>query len=253
MTKLTKPQTMPLDTPDDVVRVPAIKLQRLHITTAPLSPYLSNAFPLEEQEKLEARNASVEKTRQPKKAIDPEKAFLATLRPLPGTEVVVQRERPGTGYKAGEKIAVPKGGAFGVPVSAFKGALVRAAGNIGDKKTLSMVVTKAALHIVEPEDGSGLIPIHDAQTGKPAVAYFNRTTCRNQTTGGAILVYTGQFRRWSCVFDVEFDANVLTPLDVVTLIENAGFGVGIGGHRPEGPGGGKTGSFGRFCVKGEVE
>jgi hypothetical protein len=55
--------------------------------------------------------------------------------------------------------------------------------------------------------------------------------------------YRPQWDEWSIDVEFEVDTELLRPDDVLTLVDRAGFGVGICEWRPE-----KGGEFGRFCV-----
>ena len=61
--------------------------------------------------------------------------------------------------------------------------------------------------------------------------------------GTADIRFRGEFERWAAVLTVDFNANVLSAEQVVSLIHAGGFGCGIGDWRPE-----KDGANGRFHV-----
>jgi hypothetical protein len=58
---------------------------------------------------------------------------------------------------------------------------------------------------------------------------------------GTDLRYRPQFDEWSCEIEAQFDADMLTDKDIISLVNRAGFGTGIGEMRPE-----KGGEYGRF-------
>ena len=51
----------------------------------------------------------------------------------------------------------------------------------------------------------------------------------------------------SCQIEMQYDAELLKPEDIVNLVNRAGFGCGIGEWRPE-----KGGEFGRFEIDSTV-
>ncbi|OFW99285.1 MAG: hypothetical protein A3E78_11910 [Alphaproteobacteria bacterium RIFCSPHIGHO2_12_FULL_63_12] len=61
--------------------------------------------------------------------------------------------------------------------------------------------------------------------------------------GSADLRYRPCYEEWGVDLRIEFDADQVSPEDIVNLLERAGFGVGCGEWRPE-----KDGEFGRFRV-----
>ena len=65
---------------------------------------------------------------------------------------------------------------------------------------------------------------------------------------GTDLRYRPEFSSWSAEIKAEFDADQLTPSDILTLVDRAGYGVGIGEMRPE-----KGGDLGRFKVDREKD
>ena len=66
--------------------------------------------------------------------------------------------------------------------------------------------------------------------------------------GTADIRHRAEFETWNAVLTVQFNANVLSASQVVSLIEAGGFGVGIGDWRPE-----KDGVNGRFHVRKDGE
>lgn len=66
--------------------------------------------------------------------------------------------------------------------------------------------------------------------------------------GSADLRYRGQVKNWEMQFIVKFNANKLSPEQVLNLIQYAGFSSGLGEWRPE-----KNGGFGTFEVQATSE
>lgn len=128
-------------------------------------------------------------------------------------------------------------GREGVPAMAFKKALITAAHkDIGCDKTL---VRKAVF--LRCEDDTMVVPLE-----------FDECVMRQDFVrvgaGSTDLRYRPEYRGWRFSVTLEIDAELLTIDDLVTLIDRAGFGVGMGEWRPQ-----KDGEFGRFCVDPDVQ
>lgn len=125
-------------------------------------------------------------------------------------------------------------GRFGIPVTALKASIIGAAHkDLGIEKTL----IRKSLFI--PCDDPGLVlPM---RCDDPVIREDNVRV----GSGSADLRYRPEFNKhWECDIEIEYDANNLTPEDIVNLINRAGFGVGICEFRPE-----KGGDWGRYRVK----
>ena len=129
-------------------------------------------------------------------------------------------------------------GDYGVPATAIKRAIISAAHkDIGVEKTL----VRKALFILCSDPGGVLAMDCDEPvvgqagdgTGDPVRVGMGSTDLR----------YRPYFHHWSVEVTCEIDADLLTVEDLLTLVDRAGFGVGIGEWRPE-----KGGEYGRFEV-----
>jgi len=56
--------------------------------------------------------------------------------------------------------------------------------------------------------------------------------------------YRGEFKNWKCKLTIEYNASVISPEQIINLLNNAGFGVGVGEWRPD-----RNGTFGMFHVE----
>jgi len=65
---------------------------------------------------------------------------------------------------------------------------------------------------------------------------------------GNVTKHSPIFYDWSCKLVIQYDANNISSQDIATLLDQAGFKMGIGAWRPKGRDGG-TGTFGRYRVK----
>ena len=124
------------------------------------------------------------------------------------------------------------GGGYGFPAIAFKAAAVRAAKGLG----MPMTDARAAFHIPgdlvkiegsEPE-------MHEAMVRLP-----NRM---------ADLRYRAMFFPWETRFPVRFNPFFISAAQLLNLFNHAGFGTGVGEHRPQ-----KDGSYGMFHVAADTE
>jgi hypothetical protein len=121
----------------------------------------------------------------------------------------------------------PDGG-YGFPCVAFKAAAVSAC-RFTDG--LKMTTARGAFHV-----NGELARIE----GEPS----RREDMVRVGMGTADIRYRGEFKTWSTTLNVSYNADAITPQQIVNLFNLAGFGVGVGEWRPE-----KDGSYGRFHVE----
>ena len=149
--------------------------------------------------------------KEPKKPKDPEAEYLATL------------------YHTDE-------GGYGFPVVGFKACIVSAA-RFYDK-SVSMVRLRQCLFMqgVPSDDGKQILtPI----VGVPQM----REDAVTVGMKGRDLRYRAEFQQWSAVLDITYITSALDGQSVLSLIDAAGRGVGVGEWRPE-----KSGQNGTFRV-----
>jgi len=126
-------------------------------------------------------------------------------------------------------------GRCGVPLEAIKASIVEAAHkDIGIEKTL----TRKSLRILCDDPGGILAMDCEEPTMREDWVRVGR--------GSTDLRYRPQFPKWEVTFTMEYNADNLQPKDILTLIDLAGFGVGIMEGRPQ-----KGKEWGRFRVKAE--
>ena len=127
-------------------------------------------------------------------------------------------------------------GEFGIPAQALKKALISSAHkDIGIEKTL----LRKSLFILCDDPGN----ILKMESDDPVM----RQDMVRVGMGSSDIRYRPEFRDWAVNVTVHFDAEALTPENIVTLFQRAGFGIGIGEMRPE-----KSGENGRFRVDTET-
>lgn len=128
---------------------------------------------------------------------------------------------------------ITAGGVQGIPGLALKAAIINAAHkDLGVEKTL---VRKALF--LRTDDPNKVIELRSDR--EPIMREDMVRVGMSQTD----MRYRPQWDEWSVDVEFEVDTELLRPEDVLTLVDRAGFGVGICEWRPE-----KGGEFGRFQV-----
>lgn len=122
---------------------------------------------------------------------------------------------------------LPNGG-YGFPSVAFKAAAVSACRFADGVK---MTEARGAFHLQ-----GDMVRIDGVPTPREDMVKI--------AMGTADIRYRGEFREWSAILVVRYNANALSPAQIVNLFNTAGFGVGVGEWRPE-----RNGSFGMFHVE----
>jgi len=129
-------------------------------------------------------------------------------------------------------IHITSKGKIGFPAYGFKRGMAECTSFVGDK-FFSKKLVYGAVRIVNTEDG--LVPI----------TYKKQDVLEHNI--GHNVKYSPQFHDWGCKLTIRYDKNNISAQDIITLLNYAGFYVGIGGNRPKGGGGG-TGEFGTYEV-----
>ena len=129
-------------------------------------------------------------------------------------------------------------GRFGFPSGGLKKCLINAAHkDIGLEKTL----LKKSLFILPADTVNNLCAF---ESDEPLM----RQDIVKVGMGSTDLRYRPEFRNWSMIVRIEFDSQSLTLNTILSLVQRAGFGVGLGEMRPE-----KGGEYGRFEVDREFK
>ena len=124
---------------------------------------------------------------------------------------------------------------YGFPARAFKQALIDSCRFC---EGLTMTFVKGAFYV-----RGDLLPI------KGAKPHMRTDTVRVPPgRGGADLRYRGEFDKWEVELPIEYDANLVTPEQIVNLVNIAGWSIGVGEMRPSAPM--KPGSSGMWEVAG---
>jgi len=123
---------------------------------------------------------------------------------------------------------------YGMPANGVKIAAVSACKFVDG---IAQTFARGAFHVL-PGPG-GLIEIK----GEPVM---DESMVRIGNFGSKVASprYRGRFDEWECSFDIDYNANVISPEQIANLYETAGFAIGLCEWRPE-----KNGSFGMFQIK----
>lgn len=120
------------------------------------------------------------------------------------------------------------------PATAFKCAAVDACSHLAG---ITKVQARGAFHVI-----GEMVPIY----GQPAM---REDMVRLSGPGGvADIRHRAEFKKWWTGFEVQFNANVLSPAQILNLFATAGFAIGIGEWRPQ-----KDGIYGRFHPATEAD
>lgn len=191
------------------IKVKPIEIKKLQFGIVGISPLIQHKWSEKGLEML--RMTAQERKKQPKGKRDPQTEAQAAM-------------------------YVTENGEPGIPILAFKSALISAAHkDLGLEKTLvrkSMFFPCADVNKVVPMD-----------TDEPICREDFVRIGQKQTD----LRYRPEFKEWRVRIVCEIDAQALTEQDVVNLVNRAGFGVGIGEWRPE-----NGGEYGRFAIDTNV-
>lgn len=123
-------------------------------------------------------------------------------------------------------------GKIGFPAFGFKAGMMESTSFVGDKM-FSKKLVSGAVKILNVDDGLVLIKWKKRDVLKHSIE------CNTK--------FSPQFHDWSTKLRLEYDANNIAAKDIVTLINYAGFYIGIGAWRPKAKGG--SGEYGMYEVR----
>lgn len=125
----------------------------------------------------------------------------------------------------------PDGG-YGFPASGFKKAAVSAVRNIDG---FTMTLARGAFHVIDD-----LVKIDGEPQMREDMVRLSKSKPDRR--------FRGEFTEWSVTLRIVYNADVMSPAQILNLYNIAGFAVGIGEARPE-----KGGSWGMWRVATEEE
>lgn len=181
-----------------------VNIQSVDLTLRGMPGALLVVHAFAEKAKQEIRDKQQKKTKEKKPERKPEEEFLAARHiDLEGRECV--------------------------PVTAIKKAIISAATAFDD---LTKVALRQAV-FVSPQDtpGGALVPI-ELNDGSPAVATMREdaVTIGINTRG---LAYRPQYPEWNLRINIQFNPRLVSEEQLLALVDQAGWGVGICEGRPE--------------------
>lgn len=121
-------------------------------------------------------------------------------------------------------------GTVGFPASGFKKAMVETAPYL---KSMNKKLAKGSFFIMAE---SNLVPIEYKEQVQ------NEATVK-LATGVSMVRYRPEFREWVCVLKIMYNANQLSPQQIINMANVAGFHIGVGEWTPQ-----HDGSYGMFTV-----
>lgn len=225
----------PIDMKAKRQEVSLIRLGRCHITVKGTSSLLNNKYIGEEVLAPGGPGGVGVKKPLP----DPTEQFRSKLRTLPGYRAVVLHDEAAGVYYAKALRKMPDGteveGPFVHPSISFMKAAIRSAKSCG----INMTDFRTAVQMIDT-----VVPIQCDDTEYPGPILRPDIAISKQGTGSkAVTVYRPEFREWSAVLKVYFDADRFSSGTIVSVFRKAGIFVGIGAWRPE-----CDGIHGRFGV-----
>lgn len=193
------------------IEIPAPKMGVLLLTVKGTSPLICHKWSTKAQRQIEDKQAK--KAQKVKDVREPEAEYLASMYQLSSNGKM----------------------AYGFPARAFKAAMVAACRYCDG---ITMTFAKGAFFVM-----GDILPINKS---KPHMRTdIVRVPPR---TGGADLRYRGEFDTgWEVDLTIRYNANLVTPEQLMNLLALAGWCIGVGEQRPSSPM--KDGTNGMFEVK----
>jgi hypothetical protein len=129
---------------------------------------------------------------------------------------------------------------FGFPVLAFKAATIGAARFYDKSVTMTSLRQMLFFHgVISKADPQQLVQIEGEHRMREDMVRVGQ---------GTDLRYRAEFPEWSAVLNVTYVTSSLSQGSVLSLIDAAGMGVGVGEWRPE-----KSGQFGTFQINQDLD
>jgi hypothetical protein len=192
----------------DEIKIPSLNIQRAHVRIRGTSALITHAW--SEKAKKEIRDKQMQEARLAKAAKDPEADFNDARYVVDGKDCF--------------------------PAAALKKAIVKA-GALADEK---MTVLRVSIFVIGSLGNGQFIEILNAKPEKREdMVKINRGLTSDMR-------YRPQYVDWKAEFDIDYNANIITPQKLFNFINIAGFSIGICEWRPE-----KSGEFGRFEIDHE--
>lgn len=188
------------------ITIPALNIKHMTIRVVGDSPLVMHKW--SEKAKRMIKDKQAKRSPKAREVRDPEQEYINSM----------------------HYIGNPKDKVYGFPSVGFKLATVAACRNV---EGIPMTLARGAFHVM-----GEYVEIH----GEPTM----REDMVRVTSGSADIRYRGEFKDWWADVPIRFNADVLSPEQIITLFNIAGFACGIGEMRP-----GVNGfPYGMFHVEG---
>lgn len=210
------------------VTIGGIKLATIDIKLRGTSPLLVHAWSEKAIRMIQDKQGKVAK--QAKEARNPDWEVVDSLYWITG-----KPSSPAALAKMGLQKALD-GGKFALPACVFKHTAVAACSFVDG---MTKVIARGAFHVI----GKTYPHIAGQWVEIDGPAPRRHDAMVRIGMGTADVRYRGEFPEWSVVVRVNYNANVISPEQIVNLYNIAGFSCGVGEHRPS-----CDGSCGCFSV-----
>jgi hypothetical protein len=200
---------------EETIAIRPLNIKRIVVTIRGTQPLITNKFSDEAERKLE-ESQSGDRVKAPKQPRLPEQEFL-------GARYLIEDRKN------------PAKDVCGFPAAGIKKAMVNAGGRVSDAK---MTWLRAIFNVEAESNGLVRIVADPPQMRTDHVVQMGRGNLR----------YRPHFWPWKMQVPITFNADHVGAQDVVNLLQQAGFSIGIGDWRPE-----KNGTFGTFEVESESD
>lgn len=207
-----------LDAPIMEVRIPEPHIESIDLVLIGLTPYMQN--------------------RWTQKAID---AMRGKMKIGGGQASKLKGSKPPRDFDEDyrQSMHISTEGWHGIPVGAFRAALISACRLVGFKMTTAKLAIDVPPQGLDRQDGVGLVEIE----GDP----IKTEMMVKNATGVADIRVRPMWKEWKARITVTYDADIFSAQDVCNLISRAGLQVGIGAGRPDSENSVGMG-FGKFKV-----
>jgi|ETNvirome_6_1000_1030641.scaffolds.fasta_scaffold26808_1 hypothetical protein len=194
----------------DVELLP-LRIQTFQVMVRGITPVIHHRFSEKAKEQIEAKQQKKSKDAKPVRK--PKAEFLASMYTFPGS-------------KAGEKNAK-----YGLPALWFKQCAIAACSHVSG---ITKVLARGAFHIMDDEGGLVRLKSKAPRMREDAVRIG---------MGITDLRYRAEFSDWSCSLAIRYNASVITPGQIINLLNVGGFASGVGEMRPSQKCSGQYGMF----------
>lgn len=185
--------------------IPTLRMASLRITIQGQTPLICHRFSDTVRQQIEGAQQGAARTKKPPR--NPEQECREAC------------------YYLDESVPV-----YGFPAVGVKRAMVTAGSRFGDEKSTQL-------------NGVFSIPAELLELHTPGYRMRSDRVVLSGIGRTSSIAYRPEFQEWSIVVPLTYNADFITPDQLVNLLRLAGFSVGLGDWRPE-----KRGSFGQFNV-----